>query len=208
MAGTITASLLTRLNNKVEDEDSDNPIWTDSLKYSYMSDAQREIANMLDNAYLTEFQEIAASQDVSAALALSALDANGVLKGAAGITDVHVTADSTTKWATIIDQTERKFYEESNGFNKYSDNRPVCYVFKGNLYTLVDTTSGATADVYFLKKPDDISATVDPVLNSSLYGILLNWTAMKLFDSNDDARAAREQKKAIDQITVLNERVK
>ena len=213
----LSTSLIARLDERLEDIDPENYMWGIDLKYEMLSEAQREVANMLDNAYLSNLQRMSPTLNVSGgSVALSQVSSE-ILGGSKGIAGVRVTpAGRSPVWADPITKASLKVYQEPGGFRRASDKRAKYYVWADKIHVLIDsyslipgygTVRYATADVLYVAVPPDIKSSIPPVLDKNLHGALLDWAAFKIFKMDEDARADSHKQDAIGQITVLNERV-
>lgn len=212
-----STSLITRLDEKVEDTDPDNYIWGRTFKYKMLSEAQLEVANMLANNYLTEMQDVAKGLNIAGGSVALSLISSEILGGSGGIADVRVTpANKAPVWADPISMNDLKVYLEPGGFRSAADDRAKYYIWGDKIHVLIDsysynpgygTIKYAKADVYYVRIPPDITNTVAPVLAENLHGILLDWAAFKIFKMDEDGRADSHKQDALGQIKVLNERV-
>jgi hypothetical protein len=208
MPGSITSAMITTIQTRLEDAGGNLHLAAEL--YGLMTDAQLELAALLDNGYLTEFEEINEDQDVSGGFVeLSALNSSlGVLKGKNGIDRVRFSLDSGTTWyeADPIDMADLK--EMEGTYFSASNTRPKWYVYKNRLYVKVATLTGAIAEVWCLKPPTDISAAVDPIINKALYPVFLKMIESRawLIEEKTD-RAATVKAEWVSDINALNARI-
>ena len=206
--GTITASMITTLQTRLEDGGSTKH-HGDSEFYGLMTDAQLELASLLDNEYLTEFEEINALCSISSNyVSMATLNTyKGVLKGKAGINQVKWYKTAVLSYmADIIDYKDLKDYE--GAYYVPTDEQPKCYAYKNRLYFLTATDGYSAADIWCLKPPTDISVSVDPIINKVLYPIFLKLVEGRAWGVEEKAaRAASVLKEAYGMIETLNGRI-
>lgn len=182
MPGTITATLLGQIRDTIEDTDT-VPLHDDDEIYGDMTDAQKEIAGLLHSNYLTEFEIIIEAQAIDGTgINLATLNTNtGVLKGKAGIRKVKFSVDGVTfYWATELIDSEEK--EMENTLKAVTNAQPRWFVDQNKLYIKSATMPGTSVvNIHCLTPPTDISATVDPTLNSMFYPLLKMISAAKAF---------------------------
>lgn len=207
-AGDITYSLIERLKDRLEDNDT-NSRFTDY--YSILNEAQIELCNVIDNKYLKELEAVDTGKGISGVtLLFSQLnDGNGVLGGEAGIVGVKIyPGGSSGIWGRRIEVADLQMAEE-NGLISYSDSRPFYYMFKDRIWFLLSTYESSTADIYYRRRPATISANVDPEINEELYDILLDlaeYRGWKMDRDNDRTKTALEL--AYSKIKMLNDKIK
>jgi len=206
-AGDITDALLVDLGVKLEDIETTSPIFSESDRLQFLNDAQVELATMLDDGYLTELQETEPQALDSGSVALSSLNSGEpVFRGAEGIKAVNITpAGGTAKFAIRVESDNLE--QTNNTLTGYSDTFPKYYIWADVIYPLLDTFVGSSADIYFLIYPTTMTTDVDPILNKSLHGIMLELAASRGFTVNNALdRAASLRQVAYDKINMLNGR--
>ncbi len=214
-AGDISDALVVKIRIDIEDP-STNPQHADAEIFTALSDAQLEIAGLLHNEYLTEFEEIEANvtivQDTVsrhgvANEAFSAFNTNtGVLKGKAGIT--RVIFYNGTSWAEATKLDEKSIKESENTYFTPADAQPGWYVFKNYLYMVALTFTASKANIYNLKPPTAISTSIDPVLNMMFHPLLRRMAEGRLWAAEDKLdRSAKTLGQAFEEIKVWNSRL-
>jgi len=185
-------------------EDPDENKFTKPYKLIALNNAQIGVANFLRNEYLTELEvlktNVTVTSGMTAALTAATLGYN-VLRGAQGIRWVRTY--NTTTYHDLIDIMQAKKTE--NQFLAGTALKPRSFVFANKI--IVQPSSIAAIDVYFLKMPDilynsydadsgtqttivstdtDLSAVAD-YYNG---GLIYNITAQRYYKINDYADAA------------------
>ncbi len=207
--GDITKDLLSELALQLED--ADEVKFTQAAKLQALNRSQVRVAQMLHDAYLTEFQHVDEDVDASSRIIdISQLnEGKGVFRGGEGIVRVRIKIggdDAKLKWATELDFKE-DIKRTQNTLLAGSDTNPLYYVFNGHIYILVSTYDETTANVYYLQMPPNMSESVDPILNPSLHQILLDLAESICWKmDNQHNRSAEARTSAFEEIKVLNGR--
>jgi hypothetical protein len=207
--GDVTIAMSNELGLRLEDSDEVN--FTQSTKITFLSKAQRQLADALHDAYLTELEVIDTSHTLTiASPAMTNLNSgNGVLRGGKGIKRVglHIGGANAVTWATELSIDQIKSQE--NQYLAYSDTTPRYYIYNNKINILVTTTSGTTVDVYYLKPPPALSTTVDPILNTGFQDLIITLAESTLWRTDDklDRKEAAYQL-AMQEIEILNKRYK
>jgi hypothetical protein len=204
MAGEITLALSASLGIRLED--ASQVTFTELDKIDMMNKAQMQMTDLLDLGYFPELEVVEATLAPTANVyAISGL-ASVPLKGKEGIKAVKVyPGGSNGLWGVEIDIRDIK--KQENTLMACTDRQPGYYIFASNINVLCATSASTKIDVYYLKTPTVMSASADPSIGSSLYGILL--LLAEAFCWNSDAQLDRGVKAldmAMMEIEILNAR--
>jgi hypothetical protein len=207
-AGDITKAIYASLAIRLEDPS--NETFTNADKIDMLNKAQDQLTNFLHDGYFSELETVETSKSVSSGyLAFSSLNSGlGILRGKEGIKAVRFYPGGSTllaKWATEIDIKDIK--KQENSLLACSDSQPGYYPFASKINILATTLTSSTVDVHYLKMPVTMSDTVDPIINSGLFTILINLAESLCW--NSDAKLERGNAAltmAMKQIEVLNTR--
>ena len=203
-------------------EDPDQASFTSATKVKALNIAQRTVVNLIDNAYLTELQEIDSATFANNVYADNAsgngLDDNGKstftglgidpIRGgviAIKVYDVVNNASVDLGFANIIEPQDAKRLE--NSYLAGSDSNPVAYIFNSTIYVKPVKASGAV-DVWFIRNPQAIADSgTECELNVALQESILDFAESQLWKmDNKSERASIAYSNAINQIKALNER--
>jgi len=130
-------------------EDADKVKFTDALKLEILNNAQVKVANLLNNAYLTELQVIKESITATSGKAEMTI-ANfdyGVLRGAQGILRIRI---NSGLYCNLLDIDDLKRME--NPVLAGTLQNPLAWVFQNHIYVSNGETN-PVIDIYFLKVP-------------------------------------------------------
>lgn len=213
-------------------EDPDQASFTSATKIKAINISQRTVVNLVDNAYLTELQEIDSATFASEAFADDAtgngLDATGKqtfaglgidpIRGGVIAINVYDDGGATATdlgFANMIEPQDAKRLE--NSYLAGSTTNPVAYIFNETIYVKPVLTSGAI-DVWYVKNPlEFITASavagvsqllsVECQLNVSLQESILDFAESQLWKmDNKPDRAGIAYTNATNQIQALNAR--
>lgn len=205
-AGDISKELSDRLAVRLED--STEVDFDPEIRYKALSEAQRQLGLLLNNAYLSELQAIEYNISVSLQkIDFDDVDSDGIYKGNEGIigVDVKIGDESTYKGAIEQDVTQRR--RNINRYSSGTDKRPTYYIYAQQIFIQVETYTDLLANVFYLQHPTDMSDSVDPVLNESLHGIILDLAEGFCWSQDGKAdRRATAMENAMIVIKTLNER--
>lgn len=205
--GDITDALSASLGIRLEDPAED--IFTSDVKIEMLNKALVQLTNLLHDGYFTELEAITTGQALTASsyVAFSTLTA-GILRGKSGIKRIKVTPggiSANAKWAIEADLGNIR--ETDNTFRVYSDSRPMYLCWMSRIYVLCTTYTSTTIDVHYMKIPTPMSTTVDPVINSSLHGLLVLLAEALCWNADGKIqRADAALSMALGEIEVLNEK--
>ena len=212
-AGDITAALLLDLGRRLEDTDSGGNKFPDAVRYDGLNYAQLRMVGLLHPSYLTEFENVKSAQSISAgSVTLATIDSGGIINGGNGVIACKVTPGSgTAQWATKTSIDGLRTIQQSGHFAE-SDTNPYFYILTNKVYFLLSTYTAAVADIYYHDYPTDIASGVDPVLNTALHPVLLDFAEAYCWSTDSEhgeiaARRAVPEAKAIAQIKILNGKV-
>jgi len=154
-------------------EDPQNEHFTEEMKLEAYNKAQVRIVNHLKPEYLPNLQLIENDIDISSGEYSLSSFSESVINGREGIFSVKVTISSTDYWAYEIDVDNLKRLD-----NPYflPDGTIFFYIDAGKLYFRTSTDlslTGATADVYMMKVPDDMTDYVTTELTDDLREVLV-----------------------------------
>jgi len=183
--GTV-ANLLDELAIRLNDIQENR--FPDNTKLKALNLSQLQIARWLNPEYLQDYEVIESDVDISSgSYALSSLTYNLILEE---LFAVRVTISETDYWAYPIGIENKELLE-----NEYfTPNESVFwYVFQNTLY--VETSSdlsltGATADIFYLKKPDDCTLYVAPELDAEYHHVLLSLAESYCWSMEDNQSRA------------------
>ena len=217
MTGT---EMIDMLGLSLEDPSESN--FTSATKIKALNIAQRTVVNLIDNAYLTELQEIDSATFASDAFADDAsgngLDATGKQTFATlgidpirgGVIAVNVYDDGGNSatdlgFANMIEPQDAKRLE--NSYLAGSTDNPVAYIFNETIYVKPVLTGGAI-DVWYVKNPTAIaSGNTECELNVALQESILDFAESQLWKmDNKPDRAGVAYTNAVNQIKALNDR--
>lgn len=212
--------MIDMLGLRLEDPSESN--FTSATKIKAINIAQRTVVNLVDNAYLTELQEIDSAVFASNAYADDAsgngLDAEGKvtfsglsidpIRGgviAINVYDVVSNASVDLGFANMIEPQDAKRLE--NSYLAGSDSNPVAYIFNEAIYVKPVKASGAV-DVWYLKNPTAIADnSTECELNIALHESILDFAESQLWKmDNKPDRAGVAYSNAVNQIKALNDR--
>lgn len=195
-------------------EDTAEANFTAATKLSALNVAQRKVANLLDETYLTELEVRDAVTTNNTAITNGYITLGGGSTNQTAnipirnsIRNVQIAYNSGTPIYTIM----MPFKEVKRLENSYlsSDSAsPVSWVWAGLLY--IRPMTGMTGlIVYYLKEPTDIAASnADCILNVSLHDIVVDLAEAELWRmDNKSSRAQLAQANAMEQIKILNDRL-
>ena len=216
MAGEITVLLEAELGLRLEDPGEN--VFTEAFKLVALNKAQKQAAQMLHTGYLTELENSESALDVSGgSYAITSLNATehasygngGVFKGAEGVLRVSVDPGTagTYYFATKVDIKDIKRTE--NTYLAGSDTNILWYIFSSSVYILCTTYTATVATIYYLKKPYDMTTSLDPLLNRALHPLIctLAEAICWAMDGKLDRRQAAYDI-ALAEIEILNARYK
>ena len=183
--GTV-ANLLDELAIRLNDIQENR--FPDNTKLKALNLSQLQIARWLNPEFLQDYEVIESDVDISSgSYALSSLTYNLILEE---LFAVRVTISETDYWAYPIGIENKELLE-----NEYfTPNESVFwYVFQNTLY--VETSSdlsltGATADIFYLKKPDDCTLYVAPELDAEYHHVLLSLAESYCWSMEDNQSRA------------------
>lgn len=203
-------------------EDPDQASFTSATKVKALNIAQRTVVNLIDNAYLTELQEIDSATLANNAYADDStgngLDASGKqtfsglgidpIRGGVIAIKVYDVVDSASVdlgFANIIEPQDAKRLE--NSYLAGSDSNPVAYIFNETVYVKPVKANGAV-DIWYIKNPTAIADSgTECELNIALHESILDFAESQLWKmDNKPDRATVAYSNAINQIKALNER--
>ena len=211
--GDVTISLLTKLGIRLEDEDENVFVQGDKLKA--FNDSQGELVGLIDNAHLTELEELSATAIACTVLnkriyiPFSSIDSNGILNGSLGIlgATVYPGGDATgiiaSPYKSILE-----LRDEVNSLKAGSNTRPKYHAYNERVYIYCTTKTAATlAEIWYLKIPATVSTSVDPDLNDSLFNVWLDFAEALCWKGDYKAdRAKLAYESALLKIKILNEK--
>jgi hypothetical protein len=202
-------------------EDPSEASFTSATKIKAINIAQRTVVNLIDNAYLTELQNIdsytlhatngfTANALTSGSSAFSSLGVDPIRGGVIAVKGYNKTGAegsyvvSDLGFANMIEPQDVKRLE--NSYLAGSTSNVVAYVFKESLY--VEPTTVEAVDIWFLKNPTDIANDdTECELNIALHEVILDFAESQLWKmDNKPDRAGVAYTNAINQIKALNER--
>jgi len=202
-------------------EDPSEASFTSATKIKAINIAQRTVVNLIDNAYLTELQNIdsytlhatngfTANALTSGSSAFSSLGVDPIRGGVIAVKGYNKTGAegsyvvSDLGFANMIEPQDVKRLE--NSYLAGSTSNVVAYVFKESLY--VEPTTVEAVDIWFLKNPTDIANDdTECELNIALHEVILDFAESQLWKmDNKPDRAGVASTNAINQIKALNER--
>jgi hypothetical protein len=203
-------------------EDPDQASFTSATKIKAINIAQRTVVNLVDNAYLTELQEIDPATFANNAFANDAtgngLDATGKatftglgidpIRG--GVIAINVYDDGGSSatdlgFANMIEPQDAKRLE--NSYLAGSTTNPVAYIFNETIYIKPVLADGAV-DVWYVKNPTAVAANnTECELNVALQESILDFAESQLWKmDNKPDRAGIAYTNATNQIQALNAR--
>lgn len=205
-AGDISDALIADLELRLEDAASST--FTDTIKFKALEVAQLQLAYMLDNAYLTEFETVHTNLTVASSYVAFSSLTYSVLKGNAGIirAALQLGGSGSYYWCTRLDIDRLKRLE--NTYMDGSDTNLLFWTFQQRVYFDATTPNNDKAKILYLAVPTAISTSVDPVMNSSLHPLLVIMAeayCWALDGKLDRRKAALDM--AFAEIKSLNERV-
>ena len=202
-------------------EDPSEASFTSATKIKAINIAQRTVVNLIDNAYLTELQNIdsytlhatngfTANALTSGSSAFLSLGVDPIRGGVIAVKGYNKTGAegsyvvSDLGFANMIEPQDVKRLE--NSYLAGSTSNVVAYVFKESLY--VEPTTVEAVDIWFLKNPTDIANDdTECELNIALHEVILDFAESQLWKmDNKPDRAGVAYTNAINQIKALNER--
>lgn len=227
MTGT---EIVDMLGLRLEDPSESN--FTSATKIKAINIAQRSVVNLIDNAYLTELQEIDEATFANNAFADDSsgngLDTDGKatftslgidpIRGGVIAINVYDDAGSTVTdlgFANMIEPQDAKRLE--NSYLAGSTDNPVAYIFNETIYVKPVLASGAI-DVWYLKNPleftsgsavSGVSQTLatECQLNVALQESIIDFAESQLWKmDNKPDRAGIAYTNAVNQIKALNDR--
>lgn len=217
MTGT---EMIDMLGLRLEDPSESN--FTSATKIKALNIAQRTVVNLIDNAYLTELQEIDTATFANTVYNDSTgngLDADGKatftnlgidpIRGgviAINVYDINNSNQSVDLgFANMIEPQDAKRLE--NSYLAGSDSNPVAYIFNEAIYVKPVKPSGGI-DVWYLKNPTAIaSGNTECELNVALHEVVLDFAESQLWKmDNKPDRAGLAYTNAVNQIKALNDR--
>ena len=227
MTGT---ELVDMLGLRLEDPSESN--FTSATKIKAINISQRSVVNLVDNAYLTELQEIDSATFASNAFADDAtgngLDATGKqtftglgidpIRG--GVIAINVYDDGGSSatdlgFANMIEPQDAKRLE--NSYLAGSTDNPVAYIFNETIYVKPVLADGAI-DVWYIRNPLEFTSgsavagvsqtlATECQLNVALQECILDFAESQLWKmDNKPDRAGVAYTNAINQIKALNDR--
>jgi len=202
-AGDISDALVEKLGIRMENPEGNK--FTVAMRFNALNSAQKKAAQFLNPMYLAELEYLDASVSTTAGVAALSDLAASPLNGKEGVLVVEDADADVGLTKTTID--EQKALE--NTLLTSDKTNPTYFIFASNFYcTGLDTADGNIA-VFFLQVPTTMTTDVDPILNSSLHGIMLSLAAAQLWagDAQLDRRAS-ELNKALSEIERLNAEAK
>ncbi len=202
-------------------EDPDQASFTSATKIKAINIAQRTVVNLVDNAYLTELQEI----DEYVLHATNGYTSNAVTAGKATFASLAIdpirggviaikafdksgSAGSYTAvdlgFANIIEPRDAKRLE--NSYLAGSTTNPVAYIFNETIY--IAPTDVEAIEVWYVKNPTAVDANnTECELNIALQESILDFAESQLWKmDNKPDRAGIAYTNATNQIQALNER--
>jgi len=200
------ATVITKLDElAVRLEDTEEHHFTKEIKLEAYCRSQDRIANFIKSEYAQSLLEIDSGIDISSGeYALSSLSYTVIQDGILG---VKVTIDSTDYWAYEIPLKEVR---RLNNPYYLPDYEVFYYINEGKLkFKTGDglSLSSATADVYLLKVPTDMTTYVDTELPSSLKELLVTMAEYYCWDMEGNKERSRAIKNlAMKQIETMNYR--
>lgn len=198
MTGTQLSSILgLRL------EDSAESVFTEAMKVDAINVAQRTVVSMVNNAYLSELEEILEGQ---------AIASTGVTFATAGIDPIRggliAVYDSThSKFCTKLEG-GHLFALNNNTYLNGTENNPIYWVFNENIW--VRPSSCTLINIWYLKAPTNYIAgaiTGQCELDPALQDIVLDFAEAQLWrmDAKPEKGAAAYTN-ALNTIKTLNDR--
>lgn len=208
--GDISQAMIDELGIRIND--TDEARFDSTAKYSVLNEAQVQLCNLADSAYLTELEKW--ERDLSLtdqAYSIASLNSgNGVLGGKMGIVKVRVDIGNAGTSSSIKWCNERLFKDikkEENPLKVGSDINPLYYIWQNKIEILIDTYVSTLVDICYRRYPTTISSVVDPIVNIALHGVLITLAeALIWMQDSQIGKFTTAEKKALDEIQTLNEK--
>jgi len=202
--------MTTKLGLLVEDTGDNN--FSGAAKFAALNTAQRMVANLLHESYLTEL-EYKDTVNVSASTGYVVMDGSGNPSNNKSnkvpirnsIRNFQTKIDTTYRYAINIPFSDVKKLE--NDYLAADTVSPVFWIFGNNITfrPVVDVTSVV---IYYLIEPADITANNSCVLNVALHDIVVELAEAELWKmDNKSDRSSLARQSALEQIKILNDRV-
>jgi hypothetical protein len=198
------AEMLTNLGQRLEDPAG--TIFTTAVKLENLNIAQKNLVNMIHNAYLTELETVANNKVAGAGSRWSTCTfatafstdlpiRNGIIK---------IYDETNDKWCTIVEFKDVKKLE--NSYLAGDTTSPRAFIFDETIY--IQPTSCVLIDVWYLKAPTALANDSNEcVLNTALHDIVLDLAESKCWRMDGKPEKAQiAQNSATSMIGVLNER--
>ena len=190
--------------------DAGEGVFTVQIKVDAINSAQRTIANLIDDAYLSDLEEIKDNQALavgtntsSVSFATAGID---VLRGRV----IGVFDEGQDIWCSII--SARDAHQLDNAYLNGTTSNPVAYTFNETLY--VKPTTVTTVDIWYLKSPTSYiynssgSMATECELNPALQELVLDFAESQLWRTDGKLnRAESTNNSAVAQIQILNNKV-
>tara|TARA_R100001082_G_scaffold36429_2_gene19139 strand:- start:7184 stop:7831 length:648 start_codon:yes stop_codon:yes gene_type:complete len=199
--------MTTKLNFLLEDTGDAN--FSGASKFSALNTAQRMVANLLHESYLTEL-EYKDTVTISGSSGLVTMDGASANNKSAkvpirnSIRNFQTVISGTYRYAINIPFSDVKKLE--NTYLGADIDNPVFWVFGNNLH-FRPITSVTSVVIYYLIEPADIDANNSCVLNVALHDIVVDLAESELWRmDNKSDRSALARQSAMDQIKILNDR--
>lgn len=201
--------MTTKLNFLLEDTGDAN--FSGASKFSALNTAQRMVANLLHESYLTELEyKDTVTHTGNSASGLITLDGgNANLKSTKvplrnSIRNFQTVISNTYRYAISIPFSDVKKIE--NTYLGADVDNPVFWVFGNNLH-FRPITNVTSVVIYYLIEPADIDSSNSCVLNVALHDIVVDLAESELWRmDNKSDRSSLARQSAMDQIKILNDR--
>jgi hypothetical protein len=141
------SEMVTFIQYRLDDPNGDR--YTSTICLAALNAQQEEISGLADAGLLIDLQTSQSFKAISGGNALNA-DYFRYISS-------RQTARANRGWITKVDM-ENLGELQDNQYTKGTDNNPLCYIWNGKYYLLIDTYGGDNDDVtlYYLKSPTDM----------------------------------------------------
>ncbi len=167
MAGTITASLLTRLRTLLDESSAGN--WSNDECYSALTDGQKEVLRLLTKKKSPVISPLKTTYTKSSINGTSvSLPSNFLIEYS-----LKAHAYGGIEQPCILREDDK--YRDSTNVYLSSEEDGLYYDMIGNNIVFETSFSSGKMTLDYLAKPNDISSTVDPTVDSLAYGAIVQW---------------------------------
>ena len=199
-AGDLTDTLVDVLQIRMENPEGDK--FTDAMCLDALNYAQKKAALFLHDKYLSELEVLTSAGAATASVkAFPSGAGNAPLNGAEGILEVYSVTNTGYLKRNRVEEMKRL----ENTYLAGSTTNLTYYLFDEKIYISTDTAADSLQE-YILITPVEMTTTVDPVLNASLYDIILKFAEAILWTASDKLkRRVSAYQDALNQIKRLND---